>query len=165
MTPETDLILIARVNELENKLKEITGQLETNKAGLSEAKATIEQLNKSLTQGNRLTIWQFIFFVASLVGVLWIGIGMIDRRIDDLNRKMDERFEAVDKRFEAVDKRFDDLNRRLDDLRQIMLEQQKRRYLRQGADSIRPLPAPSKAQGGGVTKITSVMTHTAQPIN
>jgi hypothetical protein len=120
MTSETDLTLTSRVSELEKQLKEVTGQAETNKLGLVEAKDTIEQLNKSLTQGNRLTIWQFIFFVASLVGVLWIGIGLIDRRIDDLNRNMNDRFNDTNRRF-------DDMNRRIDDLRQIMLEQRKKR--------------------------------------
>ncbi len=131
MTSETDLTLTSRVSELEKQLKEVMGQAETNKLGLVEAKATVEQLNKSLTQGNRLTIWQFIFFVASLVGVLWIGIGLIDRRIDDLNRNVNERFGAVDKRFDDMNRRmserFDDTNRRIDDLRQIMLEQRKKR--------------------------------------
>jgi hypothetical protein len=131
MTPENDLTLLARINDLETKLREVTGQMETNRTGLIEAKATIEQLNKSLTQGNRLTVWQFIFFVASLVGALWIGIGMIDRRIDDLNRKMDDRFDAVDKRFDDINKRMDDrfdaVNKRIDDLRLVILEQQKKR--------------------------------------
>ena len=94
-------------------------ELEANKTGLVEAKATIEQLNKSLAQGNRLTICQFIFFVASLVGVLWIGIGLIDRRIDDLNRN-------VNTRFEDMNRRMDDMSKQMTELRQILLEQQKK---------------------------------------
>ncbi len=56
MTPESDLTLTARVNELETKLKEVTSELGATKISLVETKATVEQLNKSLTQGNRLTI-------------------------------------------------------------------------------------------------------------
>jgi len=124
MTPENDLTILTKINDLETKLREVTGQLDTNRTGLIEAKATIEQLNRSLTQGNRLTVWQFIFFVASLVGALWIGIGMIDRRIDDLNHKMDSRFDDMNKR---MDDKFDAVNKRIDDLRLIILEQQKKR--------------------------------------
>lgn len=105
---ENELTLAPRVRNLEQQISELKG--------------TVEQLNRSITAGNRMTAWQFIGFVfvmsGTLFGTLYWATGVLERRIEQSEKRMNERFDDTNKRF-------DDTNRRIDDLRQIMLSQQK----------------------------------------
>ena len=113
MTSNNDVTLSSRVTELE-------GRLTITLDRLAKAEATIDQLNKSIASGNRLTNWQFIGFVVvmagTLFGTMYWSTGVLERRIDQLNT-----------RFDDMNRRFDDTNRRIDDLRQVVLSQEPKR--------------------------------------
>jgi hypothetical protein len=110
MTSNNDVTLSSRVTELE-------GKLTTTLDRLAKAEATIDQLNKSIAAGNRMTNWQFIGFVVvmagTLFGTMYWSTGVLERRMDQLERNLSQRFE--------------DTNRRFDDLRQIVVSQQQKR--------------------------------------
>jgi hypothetical protein len=117
MTSNNDVTLSRRVTELE-------GKLTTTLDRLAKAEATIDQLNKSIASGNRLTNWQFIGFVVIMAGTLfgtrdW-STGVLERRMDQFERNLNQRFDDTNRRF-------DDLKRRFDDLRQVVLSQQPKR--------------------------------------
>jgi prefoldin subunit 5 len=112
---ENELMLAPRVRNLEQQAAELKG--------------AIEQLNRSITAGNRMTAWQFIGFVfvmsGTLFGTLYWATGVLERRIEQSEKRVNERFDDMNKRFDDVNKRFDDVNRRIDDLRQIIISQRK----------------------------------------
>ena len=127
---------------LKAELTELKTQLTDTLHRLAKTEGAIEQLNRSIASGNRMTNWQFIGFVVvmagTLFGTLYWATGVLERRIDQVEknltalvqqneRNINTRFEAVDKRFEAVDKRFDDMNARFEDLRQVVLSRQPKR--------------------------------------
>ena len=126
-----DVTVTARVTEVENKLADVVNRLAKNEGA-------IEQLNKSIASGNRLTNWQFIIFVVALVGSLlgsmYWATGVLERRFDErftqMEKRFDARFEVMENRFKAMEKRFDDqslqMEKRFEDLRQVVLAQQKR---------------------------------------
>jgi uncharacterized coiled-coil protein SlyX len=99
--PDNELTLSVRISQLETAVAEQKGQL--------------AQLNQSVTQGNRLTIWQFISFTLVMAGTLfgtltWISTSLREE-MRQSERRMGDRFEQMEKRF--------------DDLRQVVLSQQK----------------------------------------
>ena len=123
---DSDIMVNARVAELEIKLADSLNRL-------SRSEGAIEQLNKSLASGNRLTNWQFIIFVialaGSLLGSMYWATGVLERRFDErfaaMEKRFDERFGATDKRIDDQGKRFDErftqMEKRFEDLRQVVL--------------------------------------------
>lgn len=109
---ENELTLAPRVRNLEQQIAEIKGAL--------------EQLNRSIAAGNRMTGWQFIGFVfvmsSTLFGTLYRATGVLERRVEQSEKRMIERIEQSEKH---MNDRFDDMNGRIDDLRQIVISQQK----------------------------------------
>jgi hypothetical protein len=114
-----DITLKARVTDLESRL--------------ARAEGTIEQLNKSIALGNRLTIWQFISFVVimvgSMLGTIYWATGVMERRLEAVERNLGARLDATEKRFDErfaqMEKRFDErfaqMEKRFEDLRQVVL--------------------------------------------
>jgi len=103
---------------------------------LARSEGALEQLNKAIAAGNRMTNWQFLGFVAvmagTLFGTLYWATGVMERRLDQFERNVNTRFELIDRRFdqseknvnsrfEQVDKRFDDMNKRFEDMKQVVL--------------------------------------------
>jgi thiosulfate reductase cytochrome b subunit len=120
MASNNDVTLSGRITELENKLAATLDRV-------AKAEATVEQLNKSIAAGNRMTNWQFIGFVVVMAGTLF---GTMYWSTGVLERNMNARFEEMNRRFDdtnkKMDQRFEDMNRRFEDLRQVVLSQQKR---------------------------------------
>jgi flagellar capping protein FliD len=136
MDNSNDITLKAEIAEMKNEIIEALHRI-------SKSEGAIEQLNKSIAAGNRMTNWQFIGFVVvmagTLFGTLYWATGVLDKRLEHFEKNIDSRFEMIDKRFElmdkridqvektmnerfnATDKRFDDMNRRFEDLKQIVL--------------------------------------------
>lgn len=116
----TDINVNARVAELEAKLSDALNRLSKNEGA-------VEQMNKSIASGNRMTNWQFVVFVLALAGSL---LGSMYWATGVLERRFDERFTQMEKRFEdsriQMEKRFELTERRFEDLRQVVLSQQKR---------------------------------------
>ncbi|MGH9841908.1 MAG: hypothetical protein ACREEM_24395 [Blastocatellia bacterium] len=89
----------------------------------------IEQMNKSIAAGNRLSNWQFIGFVVvmagTLLGSMYWAAGMLEKRLDQFERNVNSRFEQIDKRFDTMERhnkeRTDDLKARFEDLKQVVL--------------------------------------------
>jgi hypothetical protein len=128
---DTDVTVNARVTEVETKLADALNRL-------SKTEGAIEQMNKSIASGNRMTNWQFIIFVVAIVGSLlgsmYWATGVLEKRFDErfsqLEKRMEEDRIHVDQRFEQMEKRFEDgrmqMEKRFEDLRQVVLTQQKR---------------------------------------
>ena len=120
----TDINVNARVNELESKLADALNRLSKNEGA-------VEQMNRSIASGNRMTNWQFIVFVvaivSSLLGSMYWATGVLERRFDERFTQMEKRYD--DNRLQ-MEKRFDDsriqIEKRFEDLRQVVLSQQKR---------------------------------------
>jgi hypothetical protein len=123
MASDSDVTLSSRISELENKLAATLDRV-------AKAEATVEQLNKSIAAGNRMTNWQFIGFVVvmagTLFGTMYWSTGVLERRVDQMERSMNTRFDDMNRRFEDVNRRLDDTNRSIEGLRQVVLSQQKR---------------------------------------
>lgn len=105
----TDINANARISELETKLADALNRLSKNEGA-------VEQMNKSIASGNRMTNWQFVIFVFALVGSL---LGSMYWATGVLEKRFDERFTQMEKRFEQMEKRFEDL-------KQVVLSQQKK---------------------------------------
>ncbi len=129
MNNPNDITLKAEIAEMKNQLIEALHRM-------SKSEGAIEQLNKSIAAGNRMTNWQFIGFVVvmagTLFGTLYWATGVLDKRLEHFEKNIDARFELIDKRFEQMDKRidqaektmngrFDEMNRRFEDLKQVVL--------------------------------------------
>lgn len=120
----TDINANARISELEAKLADALNRLSKNEG-------SVEQMNRSIANGNRMTNWQFVVFVVALVGSLlgsmYWATGVLEKRFDERFTHMEKRY---DERFGAMEKRFDDnriqMEKRFEDLRQVVLSQQKR---------------------------------------
>lgn len=121
-----DVTLTAKVALLETRLADNTERL-------ARTEATIEQLNRSIALGNRMTIWQFISFVVvmagTLFGSLYWATGVLERRIDQAEKNLttrivqseqatNERISQVEKNLTQVEK---NLTSRFEDLRQVVL--------------------------------------------
>lgn len=120
MTDHSDVSISSRLTELEIK----SARSQERQA---QTEATIEQMNKSIAAGNRMTNWQFIGFVVvmagTLFGTLYWATGVLERRLDQMERQINIRFDDTNKKY---DQRFDDMNRRFEDLRQVVLSERKR---------------------------------------
>jgi hypothetical protein len=132
---DTDITVNARITEVETKLADALNRI-------SKTEGAVEQMNKSIASGNRLTNWQFIIFVVAIVGSLlgsmYWATGVLEKRFDErssqLEKRIDERFSQMEKRFEdnriQMEKRFEDnriqMEKRFEDLRQAVLARQKR---------------------------------------
>ena len=114
-----DVTLTARVSELENKLADAMNRLSKNEGAT-------EQLNKSIASGNRLTNWQFVIFMAALVGSMlgsmYWATGVLERRFDERFTQLEKRLDNDRAHFEG---RFEQMEKRFEDLRQVVLTQQK----------------------------------------
>lgn len=102
---DNELTLSARVGDLERQVAEIKG----NQA----------QMNQSIAQGNRLTIWQFISFTLVMAGTLFGTLAWIS---SSLREEIRLTREQLQKQIEQSEQNMKD---RFEDLRQVVLSQQK----------------------------------------
>lgn len=109
-----DLTLKAEVGEVRVQLADALNPL-------ARAEGTIEQLNRSIASGNRMTNWQFIGFVlvmaGTLYGTLTWATAVLERRIDQVEKNLTM----------TVRKSEENMNKRFEDLRQVVLSQQQKR--------------------------------------
>jgi len=111
-----ELTLNVRVGDLERQVAELKG--------------AVDQQNKSIASGNRMTNWQFIGFVlvmaGTLFGTMYWATGVLERRIDQIEKNLTTRVEQSEKnlltRIEQSEK---NMNARFEDLRQVVLSQQR----------------------------------------
>jgi prefoldin subunit 5 len=108
-----DITVRAEIAEMKTQLTDALGRL-------ARSEGALEQLNKAIATGNRMTNWQFIGFVVvmagTLFGTLYWATGLLERRLDQFDRNINTRFEQVDKRFEQVDKRFEQVDKRFEQI-------------------------------------------------
>ncbi len=87
---------------------------------LAKVESAVEQLNRSIASGNRMTNWQFIGFVAvmagTLLGSIYWATGVMERRIDQVEKNLTTPVQQSER----------NINARFEDLRQVLLAQQKR---------------------------------------
>lgn len=112
---ENELTLNARVGDLERQVAELRGYQ--------------AQLNQSVANSNRLTIWQFISFTVVMAGTLfgtlaWIS-GSLRQEMQQIQRQIEQNERNTNARFDDMKVRFDDMKDRFEDLRQVVLSQQK----------------------------------------
>ena len=109
-----DLTLKAEVGEVRVQLADALHRL-------ARAEGTIEQLNRSIASGNRMTNWQFIGFVVvmagTLFGTMYWATAVLERRIDQVEKNLTM----------TVQKSEENMNKRFEDLRQVVLSQQQKR--------------------------------------
>ena len=113
---DNELLLSARVNELEKQVSELKGQVAQN--------------NQAVAQSNRLTIWQFISFTIVLAGTLFGTLAWISTSLREENRQTREQLKAqikqvgrsLNTRIEQTER---NMNARFEDLRLVVLSQQK----------------------------------------
>lgn len=111
-----ELTLSSRVGDLETQVAELKGQL--------------TQINQSVTQGNRLTIWQFISFTLVMAGTLFGTLAWISSSLREELRQTRDQLQTQIKQSEEGMKNHSNqsernINARFDDLRQVVLSQQK----------------------------------------
>jgi hypothetical protein len=112
-----DLTLKAELSAQRTQLADVLQRL-------AKAEGTIEQLNKSIASGNRMTNWQFVGFVAvmagTLFGAMYWATSVIERRVDQVERNLTKVIQQsgdnTNKRLDDGNRRFDDMNKRFDDL-------------------------------------------------
>lgn len=122
MTNRGDITINAEINNLKAQLADMLVRQ-------SKTESAVEQLNKSIAAGQRMTIWQLISFVivmaGTLFGTLYWSTSVLERRIDQFEKNVNNRFEQVDKRFEQTDKRIEqvekNLNARFEDLKKVVI--------------------------------------------
>jgi hypothetical protein len=126
MSNTSDITVKAEIAELRTQLTETINRV-------SRTEATLEQLNKSITAGNRLTVWQFISFIVvmagTLLGSMYWATSVLEKRFDErfahLEKRFDERFARIDERFAQLEKQFDErfvqMEKRFEDLKQAVL--------------------------------------------
>lgn len=100
-----ELLLSARVSELEKEVAGLKGQVQQN--------------NQAIVQSNRLTIWQFISFTLVMAGTLFGTLAWISTSLREENRQTREQLQQQIKQSEQ------NMNNRFEDLRQVVLSQQK----------------------------------------
>lgn len=113
---DNELLLSARVSGLETQLAELKGQL--------------TQVNQSIAQGNRLTIWQFISFTLVMAGTLfgtltWISTSLrteMHQTRDQLQQQVQQTRDQLQQQIQQTER---NMNARFEDLRQVVLSQQK----------------------------------------
>lgn len=125
MTNRDDITINAEINNLKAQLADMLVRQ-------SKTESAVEQLNKSIAAGQRMTIWQLISFVivmaGTLFGTLYWSTSVLERRIDQFEKNVNNRFEQVDKGFEQTDRRIEqvekNLNARFEDLKQVVITKQ-----------------------------------------
>jgi hypothetical protein len=122
----SDISLTAKVTELDSKLAFALERL-------ARAEGAIEQLNKSIASGNRMTNWQFIGFVivmaGTLLGTLYWVTGVLERRIDENAKMLNAQIELVKQNVEQVKQSVEqsekNMDARFEDLKQVVLSRKK----------------------------------------
>jgi hypothetical protein len=126
MTSQDDITTKAKLAQLETQYAEML-------ARQSKTEGSLDQLNKSIAAGNRMTNWQFIGFVvamtASLLGGMYWSTGVLERRFDQFEKSVTLRLDLIEQnskeRNEEMKKRIDqtekNMNARFEDLRQVVL--------------------------------------------
>jgi hypothetical protein len=130
MNNNSDITIKAQIAELRTQLSETINRM-------SRTEAIIEQLNKTIAAGNRMTIWQFIGFMVVMAGTLFGSMywatGVLEKRLDErftqMEKRFDERFVQMEKHFDErfvqmekhFDERFVQMEKRFEDLRQVVL--------------------------------------------
>ena len=89
--------------------------------------------------------------VASVAGVLFAGLTILNRRIDRKFEAIDRKFEAIDRKFESSDRRFESLEHKFD--RRFELVEQQIRALAQDIANLRQ----------DVGRLQGVVERTYQP--
>lgn len=111
MTNRDDITINAEISPLKAQVTDLF-------ARQARTEGTLEQLNKSIAAGTRMTVWQFKSFVLVMAGTLF---GTLYRSTDVLEK----RFEQMERHFEQVEinnkERTDELKKRFDDLKQVVL--------------------------------------------
>lgn len=113
---DNELVLSARVSDLEKQVAELRGQQ--------------AQQDQAVAQSNRLTIWQFISFALVMAGTLfgtlaWISTSLredLRQNRDQLHREIEQTRDQLKGQIEQSER---NMNARFDDLRQVVLSQQK----------------------------------------
>jgi hypothetical protein len=100
-----ELVLSARVSDLEKQVAELKGQQ--------------AQRDQAVAQSNRLTIWQFISFALLMAGTFFGTLAWISSSLREENRQTREQLKAQIEQTER------NMNARFEDLRQVVLSQQK----------------------------------------
>ncbi|MCI0338106.1 MAG: hypothetical protein L0226_11045 [Acidobacteria bacterium] len=130
MNNTSDITVKAEIAELRPQLTETINRV-------SRTEASLEQLNKSIAAGNRMTAWQFISFIVvmagTLLGSMYWATGVLEKRFDERFTQMEKRFDErliqmekrFDERFIQMERRFDErfvqMEKRFEDLRQVVL--------------------------------------------
>jgi len=99
MTNRDDITINAEISQLKSQLTDLL-------ARQAKTEGTVEQLNKSIAAGNRMTNWQFIGFVlvmaGTLFGTLYWSTGIMEKRLEQMDRNSKERTEELKQRFEDL---------------------------------------------------------------
>lgn len=115
MTSQDDITIKAEIAQLKTQHAEML-------ARQSKTEGMLEQLNKSIAAGNRLTNWQFIGFVVvmagTLLGSMYWANGVMEKRLDQFERNVNSRFEQMEKNNKE---RADEIKERFEDLKQVVL--------------------------------------------
>ena len=109
---DNELTLSARISELETQVAELQGHL--------------TQINQSVAQGNRLTIWQFISFTLVMAGTLFGTLAWISTSLrEEIRLTRDQLQMQIQQSERNTSDRFTQMEKRFEDLRQVVLSQQK----------------------------------------
>jgi phage terminase Nu1 subunit (DNA packaging protein) len=116
---------------LKAEVAEVKAQLADALHRLARAEGTVEQLNRSIASGNRMTNWQFIGFVVVMAGTLFGTLSwatsVLERRVDQVEKNLTTRIDQVEKNLTTVfQKSEENLNKRFEDLHRVVLSQQRR---------------------------------------
>ena len=102
---ENEILLSARVSELEKQVSELKGQV---------------------AQSNRLTIWQFISYTLVMAGTLFGTLAWSSTTLREDNKQTREQLKAQIEQVERnFNERFNQMEKRFEDLRQVVLSQQR----------------------------------------
>ena len=115
MTNQDDITIQAQLHQLRIQMTDVSERQ-------ARSEATIEQLNKSIAAGNRLSNWQFIGFVVvmsgTLLGTMYWSTGVLEKRIESSERNLNERIQLMEKNNKE---RAEEIKARFDDLKQVVL--------------------------------------------
>lgn len=93
---------------------------------MAEIKGQMTQLNHSIAQGNRLTIWQFISFTLVMAGTLFGTLAWISTSLRaEMQQTRDQLQQQIKQTEQNMNDRFVQMEKRFEDLRQVVLSQQK----------------------------------------
>jgi len=116
---DNELILSARVSDLEKQVSELRGQIAQNNQAIA-------QNNQAILHSNRLTIWQFISFTLVMAGTLFGTLAWISTSLREENRMLQRQIEQTRTELQQqIEQSERNINARFEDLRQVVLSQQK----------------------------------------